>query len=549
MKTNCRLNLRTLLLSLAVVLAFTACTKNEALSEKTNLPENDGPFVPYAETVTVVVPLEDRADVSVPTGETREENLVTNFYTEKLNIKFKGAWQVDISQSKEKLNAAIASNDIPDIFEVNFEMLGRLIKAEQIQPLDNVYKKYASPRLQEILDYQDGRGFLPGYVNGKHYAIPKVDDFASNIVMMYIRKDWLDKLDLAVPTTIDELLTVARAFRDRDPDGNGVNDTIAFGLDRDLGQNRAGINSLANPLGAYTKIWIPDGSGGLMYSSIQPEIKELLTIMQQMYAEGLMDKEFAVKDGNKVAEDVAAGKIGIFPGLFWTPLYPLNMTIDGNSNADYIVVPVMKNKSGKHISQNKIAAVGAYVVRIGYEHPEALIKAMNLWAEMFHGEYSKYFWELVYSEKYNNAGSWHILNLPSFFQHPEKNILKSDNVIEALEAQDINICSNGENRLAYTDILSNNSTVSWVNRLIFGPDGSEQILKQYDNYVYDEFLGSPTNTMIMRTAMLDKLENEAFFAIIMGDHISKFDDFVKDWKAQGGDRITQEVSDWYKSVH
>jgi putative aldouronate transport system substrate-binding protein len=34
----------------------------------------------------------------------------------------------------------------------------------------------------------------------------------------------------------------------------------------------------------------------------------------------------------------------------------------------------------------------------------------------------------------------------------------------------------------------------------------------------------------------------------MGSPISTFDTFVRDWKAQGGDTITKEVSDWYKSV-
>ena len=43
-----------------------------------------------------------------------------------------------------------------------------------------------------------------------------------------LRKDWLDRLGLAEPSTIDELYAVLQAFTYQDPDGNGLDDT--FGL-------------------------------------------------------------------------------------------------------------------------------------------------------------------------------------------------------------------------------------------------------------------------------------------------------------------------------
>jgi putative aldouronate transport system substrate-binding protein len=551
MKNNHMVKITGVLVLLTAIISLTVCGKGERSQSgetTTILPDNDGPFTPYAETVPITTYYEIVSGVFPPTGETFEDNFITRFYTEKLNVKFKLSWEVDVSESVEKLNAAVASNDLPDMFQANFETLGRLIKAGQVQVLDEVYEKYASPRLREICEYQEGRGFLPGLVNGKRYALPLMGDPAGYTPMMYIRKDWLDKLGLTVPATMDEFLAVARAFRDRDPDGNGINDTIAFALDRDFNWNRTGINSLANPLGAYTRFWIPDGQGGLTYSSIQPEIKELLILMQSMYEEGLLDKEFVVKDANRMAEQVIAGQAGIVPGLFWNVLFPLLMSVDANPEADWIPVPVLKNKQGLRIAQSTIAGTMAFVVRTGFDHPEALIKVMNLWAEMFHGEYADYFNQLVSTEHYINiAGIWNMYCLPAFFQHPDKNLFLSDNVIEAVNAKNIDLCTTGEARRTY-EMIMGGGTEGWGQSRVFYEGGTMQILKEYDGFVFNEFLGAPTSTMIMRTATLDKLEDETFFAVITGESINRFDDFVRDWRAQGGDQITREVNEWYRSI-
>jgi putative aldouronate transport system substrate-binding protein len=509
-------------------------------------PANDGPLIPYPATLEITVPLFISPNVYYATGESIEKNFVTDFYTEKLNIIYKGKWTVDSSDAAEKLNAAVASNDLPDMFGVSYEMLGRLIKAGQVQPIGDVYEKYATPRLREIANYQGGRGFLAGSVGGKLYAMPISNDFANNISMLYIRKDWLDKLGLAAPRTLDELIAVARAFRDRDPDGNGRNDTIAIAMDKSYGQDRATINALTNPLNAYSNIWIPDGSRGLKYGSIQPEMKEALQFIQGLYKEGLLDPEFAVKDGSKIAEDIAAGKIGIFPGVFWSSLWPLAGTIDNNPNADWLPVTISLNKDGKRITQNKIFSYDVVVVRAGFDHPEALIKSMNLWAEMFHGQYSDYFNGLLSTPKYMaTADNWHGNGKPVFFSHPEKNIALSENFIQAWDAQNIDLCVTGEARNRY-DIVKAGGSQGWAHKKFLLE--SEPLLKQYDDYVYDEFVGAPTNTMVLRTANLRKLEDEAFFAIIMGAPISTFDTFVRDWNAQGGNDITKEVNEWYRSV-
>ena len=62
------------------------------------------------------------------------------------------------------------------------------------------------------------------------------------------------------------------------------------------------------------------------------------------------------------------------------------------------------------------------------------------------------------------------------------------------------------------------------------------------NHVYS-LIYAHTQTTLTRWANLKKMEDEVFFRIIMGAApIEEFDRFVEDWKAQGGDIITEEVA-------
>lgn len=65
--------------------------------------------------------------------------------------------------------------------------------------------------------------------------------------------------------------------------------------------------------------------------------------------------------------------------------------------------------------------------------------------------------------------------------------------------------------------------------------------------IYDEVYVT-TPAMVSRKAELDKLRNNTFLSMVMGETpISDFDKFVEQWKAQGGDEIAKEVNEWYQN--
>ena len=80
-----------------------------------------------------------------------------------------------------------------------------------------------------------------------------------------------------------------------------------------------------------------------------------------------------------------------------------------------------------------------------------------------------------------------------------------------------------------------------------GVDAYNRTFETKDTAIANEFWGVPTKTMLTANALLTKLESQMLTNVITGQApISAWDDFVKQWRSQGGDQITEEVNAWYK---
>ena len=144
----------------------------------------------------------------------------------KTGVHLKGVGANANSNSGQAFDAMLASNELPDIIHGEFNNLNEIGKKGTLIPLENLIDKHA-PHIKEIFEkYPDFKKrataddghiyYLPGSISGpENSALPSTGWF--------IRRDWLDKLDLEEPTTIDELVAVWRAFRNNDPNGNGKN--------------------------------------------------------------------------------------------------------------------------------------------------------------------------------------------------------------------------------------------------------------------------------------------------------------------------------------
>jgi putative aldouronate transport system substrate-binding protein len=173
---------------------------------------------------------------------------VLSLIREKLNINLIiTALPSNESDQDVKIQAAGASNTLPDIFMVRRDPWLNLIRVGLIAPVDELYDMM--PLRTRIQYDSDSRGFTT--VNGKSYGLASPGTIAKNEGVL-IRKDWLDRLGLAAPVTTEEYLEVMKAFTSRDPDGNGRNDTYGYGAFIEINNFEEGIGRRFDPfMGAF----------------------------------------------------------------------------------------------------------------------------------------------------------------------------------------------------------------------------------------------------------------------------------------------------------
>jgi len=526
------------------------------------LAETADPLEPYDETVTIQI-MREKENIWFPEGESIYDNVITQFMEETLNIEFDVQWAVESGSYTEQINLAIASNSLPDIFEVNESQLYQVIRNDMVQSLQDAWDEYASDEVKEILSYNNNLFFSKCTQDGEIYAFPRTDDFASAMPIMFIRQDWLDAVDLGAPTDLESFLEVCEAFTNGDPDGNGKDDTFALAFDS-TGTYSVYTTALSHMLGFPVNTWLEGDDGTLYFTDIQPEVKELLELMQDMYSNGYISQEYISTNTDRMSYLVAAGKTGIVIGYFWTALYQPQMSMAADPDAEWMAYPIPSYPDGSYHIQADNSCYSWLVVSKDFEYPEALIKLQNLWYELWRGDYSDWYHGLNAGE-YAQAQEDFKYYPPFWWDPPLKNFNIAANLREvyANGKTDLSpIADDPEAMKAYEvmeEYLGGDATQlygwsHWLNNMYAwaavadyygGTDSSQYVISRYQ--------GPITSTIARRLPLVNALRTELFDKIIMGADVDEtFDTFVTQWHKIGGDIIAEEYNEWYaenKSVY
>ncbi len=225
-----------------------------------------------------------------------EDDPVIQALNKKLNIDL----TVNLlTEYDTQLNVRLAGGNLPDVYELPLNQISdyseRGLLLDLTPHLD---------QLQQVIDFQTLDNFEKGKIGDKQYAIIRHADIPFNTYM--IRQDWLDNLGLAMPTTPEELLEVAIAFTENDPDQNGKNDTIGL---TGFGLNTFGPLYPIFGAGSPGDIYVENGQ--VMSAAIDPDMKSALAFINKMIASGAVDKEFLVNKNNMHIDKVKQGSAGI----------------------------------------------------------------------------------------------------------------------------------------------------------------------------------------------------------------------------------------------
>lgn len=321
-----------LMLVMVMVMLATACSNNSNGSNGSNGQEgatnepkqseqpggeekgSDDPYEGLPKKVSIST--FDRGQVSSDEG-TYEDNRWVKWIREQSGIDVTIV-PVPRNQSQDSLNVLFASNQAPDlVWEFDRSYIGKLVSQGVIQPIGDYIEKYSTSYKKYLEENPD---LLPHLTfNGELYAVATkrpITAIANHGI--WIRQDWLDELKLEQPTTVEQFIEVAKAFKEHYPDSTPI-----------VGHTTNDI--YAAMYGAMNFLWYLD-EGKMKYGATLDRFAEVIGLEKQLYELGLVDREYLTdKDNQRSKQLWTTGKAGIYLGQW------------GGGNNDIMIQDMLAN--------------------------------------------------------------------------------------------------------------------------------------------------------------------------------------------------------------
>lgn len=271
--------------------------------------------------------------------------------------------------SDERISQLFMADDLPDIMWIALSATDAMtygVGEGMLLDWTPYMNEETMPNLMKALeDYPDalvasttpdGKVYSLPYIRGPVYA--NNTGAFSGTIRVNINKAWLDKVGMDMPTTLDEFLEVARAFKAQDPGGVGA-ELIP------VSDNQNKIKDyIWNALGFYgsgqaygTNFAIKNNQ--ITLPAYTPEAKEFMQTLNTMLKEGLVSPDYFTLEQDANRANVAKGIVGIFGDSTlqpaesnwqdWAALSPLSSDVNdtrvAHVNAGYSLGAYVSSKT------------------------------------------------------------------------------------------------------------------------------------------------------------------------------------------------------------
>ncbi|BFH59741.1 extracellular solute-binding protein [Paenibacillus azoreducens] len=301
-------------------------------------------------------------------------NVIWKEFEKRTNTKLDITW-LSPSTSDEKINVMLASGDLPEVTFVETLLNPQLQKMiEQgvfwdLTPYLKDYPNLTAPNLAEMWSVSK--------VNGKNYVIPRYYPSYGGGAFPILRKDWMDKLGLQTPTTMDQLFDVLKAFKEKDPNGNGQADEIPYAANPDTMGFVYGVFN-----GTQGQWKLKDDK--LVPVITQDESRDAVLWIKKAYDAGLFPKDFAIMKYSQTVDLIRGGSAGGTSQSMnhaWVTGEKIREVVP---TADYMPITYLENAQGEKYTPSGAPYYGVYL--IPKKVPEAKVKKI---LEFFDYAYGK----------------------------------------------------------------------------------------------------------------------------------------------------------------
>ena len=543
--------------SLSMLLAGCSGSNNGANSADTSSSALENEYKEkYDPEVTVTTAWGIDPALEFKNGESIEDSVATKWAKEKFGINVKSLWSVTDTNSAfaTKLRLAMSSGqEMPEVVTIGTadNLLAQdLIDSGMYQEVGPLFDKFASDNWKKAME-QDPNVWNQYSRDGKRMGIPVLDYAYNHDYVLWIRQDWLDKLNMKAPTTIAELEQVMEAFKNNNPDGLAPAKVVPLSIGFKTSMN-TWMGDPSWVFGAYGTLpqqWNLGADGKLEYGSINPGMKDGLVKLNEWLTKGYIPQEAALWDENKTSEPAIAGTAGMIPGPYWMSGWPLQDTVKNVPGAVWKPIAIPAGPDGKAMRHGTQFTNGVTLIKKDMAHPEAFFTYQNYLfdnyanpepgSEYDNGLFAGYDYQLDAEGK-----QMPIDKIDGGYVNAVRYLLVRDGA-RIPDAQMKALINLAEGKEPVTK-LEKDVAVNYGKET---PAAAQILMSQEDISFKNMFTGPTTQTMKSKLDYLNKIENQTFNEIIYGKNpVDAFDTFVQTWKAGGGDQITEEVNTWYEGV-
>ncbi len=253
-------------------------------------------------------------------------------------------WVLPMSSAfGEKFNMMIASGEYPDVIHTTWDDKGVVQYINDGVVFDMApYVEEHMPNLWNFLKEHPDIARAVMYDGGKVHTAPSLqkDNRTAVYIGPVMRTDWLEKLNLEVPTNAEELYNVLKAFKTQDPNGNGQADEIPMSV---VGtKSDTGLAALMHMFGTKLGFYVKDGE--VKYGILEPEFKEALEYIVKLYSEGLVDGDYILQDRTNLLGKITNNQVGF--SFEYQPTQVMTTMAESDPSFKFEGIPHFKDSNG-----------------------------------------------------------------------------------------------------------------------------------------------------------------------------------------------------------
>lgn len=291
------------------------------------------------------------------------------------NIKLKSINSKNISDEIQAFNLAITFGELPDIISLSqSDKLEELGMRGGMLPLNDLIDKYA-PNIKAFFEKYPRYKKDALAADGNIYFIPDYYDWYTMKASqgLYIRKDWLNKLNLKTPNTMEEFYNVLKAFKTQDPNGNGLADEIPY-FER---SSEFVEKELLGLFGAEISFYV-DGNK-VKFGPTQERFKEAIKEVIKWYQDGLIDQEIFTR-GFQTRDYILKNNLGGATFDWFSSTSSYNTALKNEvANFEFMAIDPPLYAGKRYAPDARPTYLGGWGITKSAKNPVAIIKYFDYW--------------------------------------------------------------------------------------------------------------------------------------------------------------------------